>query len=495
VSADGGAGRIAWGALLGVAAAKVAIHLSLASRYGFHRDELYYLMCGRHLAWGYVDHPPLTAFAARIVETLFGPSLVALRMVPALLGAGLVVLAGLMAREMGGRAWAQTLAGTAVLAAPVFLMTNHLFQTVTFDQIAWAAGTLLVLRLLRTGNETLWLAVGAAAGVGLLAKHTVALFGLGLAAGLLLTPHRRLLRSSWPWAGGGLGALLTLPNLLWQSGHGWSTLEFVRNNNARVAEEFPAPALVGIQAAFIGVALLPLFAAGVAFLFGRQGARFRPVGWLWLAVTVLLLALGGKPYYPAPAWLPILAGGAVLAEEVAGRRLWRRLRAVIPVVLVIGALPTIWIVLPVLPRATFARHQDRLPHKELHEEFGWEDLADQVAAVYRSLPAEDRGRTTIMTEAYGEAAALDVLGSRRGLPRVTSPHNSYYFWGPPDTDVVIAIAWSRRRLDRVFGEVEEAARISNALGVANQSSAQAIYICRRPLKPWPEIWRELRSFV
>lgn len=246
--------RVAWVPLLSVAAAKLAIHLSLASRYGFHRDELYYLISGRHLAWGYVDHPPLTVFAAAVVETIFGPSLVALRLVPALLGAGLVVLAGLMARELGGRAWAQTLAGVAVLAAPVFLMTNHLFQTVTFDQIAWTAATFHVLRLMRTGRERLWLLVGAAAGLGLLAKYTVALFGLGLAAGLLFTSYRRQFRSLWLWAGGALAMAIVLPNLLWQFSHGWPTLEFVRNNNARVAEEYSVPALLGIQTAFIGVA-------------------------------------------------------------------------------------------------------------------------------------------------------------------------------------------------------------------------------------------------
>ena len=470
------------------------MHLSLASQYGFHRDELYYLICGRHLAWGYVDHPPVTAFAARVVEAIFGPSLVALRAVPALLGATLVIIAGLMAREMGGRAWAQMVAGVAVLAAPIFLITNHLFQTVTFDQVAWAAGTLILLRLVRTGNKRLWVAVGAVGGVGLLAKYTVALFGVGLAAGLLLTSHRQL-RSGWLWTGGALAALIVLPNLLWQDAHGWPTLEFVRNNNARVAEEFSAGGLVGIQAAFVGVALLPLFAAGAAFLFGRRGAEFRIVGWIWLVVTSLLLVLGGKPYYPAPAWPAMLAAGAVLTETIAERRGWQRLRIAVPVILLAGALPMLWIVLPVLPQEVFARHQHKLPHKEFHEQFGWEELASQVAEVYRSLPEDERRRAQVMTESYGEAAALDVLGARHDLPRVTSPHNHYYFWGPPETDVVVAVAWSRTRLDRVFGAVEEAARITNTAGVVNQSASQTIYICRRPLKPWPEIWRELRFFV
>jgi 4-amino-4-deoxy-L-arabinose transferase-like glycosyltransferase len=486
---------IAWAPLLALAAAKFAIHLGLASRYGFHRDELYYVVCGRHLAWGYVDHPPIAPLAALLVDTLVGPSLVALRTVPALIGAVLVVLAGLVAREMGGRAWAQILTGTAMVAAPIFLLLHHFFQTVAFDQLAWVGATLLVVRILRTSNERLWLAVGIVAGLGLLAKHTVALFGLGLAAGLLLTQHRRHLLSPWLWTGGVLASLIVLPNVVWQATHDWPTLEFVRNNNARVAEEFSWGAVAGIQAAFLGIGLLPLLLAGTIFLFGSRGARFRPAGWIWLVVTALLLVLGGKPYYPAPAWPAMFAAGAVLTEFAAERRAWRRLRTAIPVAVLLATVPMLWLILPVLPRHVFAAHQDKLPHKEFHEEFGWDDLAAQVATVYRALPDDERARARIMTESYGEAAALDVLGPRHDLPRVTSPHNSYYFWGHPDTDVVIAIAWSRRRLDAVFEDVREVARVTNSLDIRNQSSSQTIYICRRPLKPWPQIWEELRFFV
>jgi 4-amino-4-deoxy-L-arabinose transferase-like glycosyltransferase len=487
--------RLAWRPLLGLAAAKAALHLSLAGQYGFHRDELYYLMCGRHLAWGYVDHPPLAPLVARLVELVFGPSLVAMRLVPALLGAALVVLAGLMAREMGGRAWAQTLAGVAVLASPIFLLTNHMFQTVTFDQVAWVLGGLLVLRLARTGNERLWPLVGLVAGAGLLAKHTVLLFGLGLAAGLAATPLRRHLLSPWLWAGGALAILIFLPNLLWQAGHGWPTLEFARNNNARVAQEFTPAALLAIQAAFVGPTVLPVFAAGLAFLFGPRGASFRIAGWIWLVVTLVLLVLGGKPYYPAPAWPAVLAAGAVWIETFAEPRRWRRLRLAVPAVVLLGTAPWLWIGLPIVPREVFARHHDKWPHKEFNEQFGWEELAAQVAAVYRALPEAERARAGLFTESYGEAAALDLFGPRHGLPRATSGHNNYHFWGPPETDIVIAVAWSRRRLDRVFGEVEEAARITNALGIPNESSSQTIFICRRPLRPWPEIWEALRFFV
>ncbi|HEX2162548.1 MAG TPA: glycosyltransferase family 39 protein, partial [Thermoanaerobaculia bacterium] len=336
---------VAWRALLAVAAGKLAIHLPLAGAYGFHRDEWYYLACGRRLAWGYVDHPPVAPLVARLVEEVAGPSLVALRTVPALLGAAIVVLAGLMAREMGGRAWAQGLAATAVLASPIFLLTHHLFQTVVFDQLAWAAATLLVLRLARTGDSRLWLAVGAVAGVGLLAKHTVALFGIGLVAGIVATPLRRQLRSPWPWAGGALALAIVLPNLLWQAAHGWPSLEFARNNNADMADELGVAGFLGVQAAFVGPLVLVLFAAGVAFLCGRRGRPFRWAGVLWLAVTALLLAIGGKPYYPAPSWPAVLAAGAVAAEALAAARGWRRLRGAVPAAVVLASLPLAWVAL------------------------------------------------------------------------------------------------------------------------------------------------------
>lgn len=478
-----------------IAAAKLGLHLALAARYGFHRDEFYYLACGRRPDWGYVDHPPLAPLVARGVEMLFGPDLLALRAVPALLGAGIVLLAALMARELGGRARAQIFAAAAVLATPGFLITNHFFQTVTFDQFAWALGAWLALRALRRDAPRGWLAVGAVAGVGLLAKHTVALFGGGLALGLLLAGRWRHLRSPWLWAGGALALAIAAPNLLWQQAHGWPTAEFVRNNNARTAEEFSPPLLLAVQGAFLGVAVLPLFAAGVARGFGAAGRVMRPLAWLWLTVTVALLLLGGKPYYAASAWPPILAAGGVAAAAWTERRGWRRAGIWLPLVLVLGAVPVSWIVLPVLPRAVFTQAQDLLPHQEFHEEFGWEDLAARVAEVWNELSPEERARACILTESYGEASALEILGPRHGLPRAYAAHNSMHSWGPPDAELVLAIAWGPERLERCFGEVRRVREIENAWAVPNQSSRQAIFLCRKPSRSWAEIWEELRIFV
>lgn len=485
---------VAWLPLLAIVAAKLGLHAALSEAYGFHRDELYYLMCGRNLAWGYVDHPPLVPCLARGIEALWGPSLVALRLVAATLGAMVVLLAGLLAREMGGRAWAQGVAALAVAVSPIFLMTNSLFQTPTPDQLAWAACALLALRALQ-GRERLWLAVGAVAGVGLLAKSTLVLFGVGLAVGLVLSRWRGALRSPWLWAGVGVALLLVASNLAWQHAHGWPTLEFSANRSARTAAEMTPLAFLAFQLVFIGIVSLPLFAAGVATLFVPRSGPARVFGWLWLVVTVLLAAASAKPYYAAPTYPLVFAAGAVWLERTLAAGRWRRLRLWAPIALVVGLLPLAWLVLPVMPREIFARHQDAWPHQEFREMFGWDDLAAQVAAVYHALPQDERQRAGLLTDSYGEAAALDVLGPRYGLPRATSPHNSYYHWGPPDTDVVIAVAWSATTLQQHFAAVQEIGPVTNRLGIVNESAQQRIYVCRGPLRPWPEIWRALRSFV
>lgn len=486
---------IAWGIVASLASIKLALHLATNHAYGFHRDELYYLVCGRHLAWGYVDHPPLTPLLARLVEMAVGSSVTGLRFAPAACGALMVVLAALIAREMGGRTWAQGLAALTVLLSPIYLLTNNLFQTVTFDQVAWVACSLLVVRILRTGQGPWWLAVGAAAGIGLLAKYTMLVFGVGLVVGLVLTRHRQHFKSRWLWLGGAAAALIVLPNVIWQIRHGWPTLTFMANNSARAAAEFPLPAFLALQPVFIGVASVPLFLAGLAFLFGRQGAPFRPIGWLAVSVLVVFAAAGGKPYYPAPIYPVVLAAGAVAIEALAARRHWQTLRYVIPLLLVLGNAPAIGIMLPLVSRETYAAHQDAWPHQEFAETIGWESLAADVARAFDALPAPERARAGLYADAYGEAAALDVLGARLGLPRATSGHNSYYLWGPPDTDVVVAVAGSRASLGRIFEDVEEVSPVASVSGVRNEASTKSIFICRRPRLPWPELWPLLKGFV
>ncbi len=291
-----------WGVIGSMAALRLVVHIRTIRGYGYFRDEFYYVACGRHLDWGYVDHPPFVALVAWIVSDTLGDSLVALRLLPAL-------------------------AGALVTVAPVSLSLHHIFSMNAFEQVFWALGAYLVLRILQDDDPRLWLAFGLLAGLGLQNKHSMLFFGFGIAAGLLLTPARKHLRSPWLWAGGALALLLFLPNLVWQVQHGWPTLDFMRNAQERKIT--PLPALTFLQAQLLQMQPLsaPLWLAGLGFLvLSARGRRYAALGWAFLAILAVFLAQRAKPYYLAPAYPMLFAAGAVAAEGLAARRGWAWLR-------------------------------------------------------------------------------------------------------------------------------------------------------------------------
>ncbi len=298
-----------------VALASLIAHLLTAGRYGFHRDELYYIACGMHPAWGYVDHPALTPLLARLAVALFGGSLVGLRLLAALAAAAVIVLTGQIAREMGGGRFASALAAVAVAVGTIFVSAGHLFQTVPFDQVVWAVAALLLAHIVARddGAGWPWLALGATLGVGVHTKSTVVALGVGIVAGVLLTPMRRWLRTRWPWLGALLAAAIALPNLLWQATHGWPTLAFSRNSAAAYWHGRSPALFLLLQPVFVGVGGFALACVGLWWCFSARGRRFRAFGWLFVAAVVVLLAARGKEYYPAPAYLPLIAAGGMAA--------------------------------------------------------------------------------------------------------------------------------------------------------------------------------------
>lgn len=491
-----------------LAAAKLVLHALLSSSYGFHRDELYYLACGRHLAWCYVDHPLLTPLVARAVEALAGPSLIALRLVVAALGSALVFLAGVLARELGGRSRSQGLAALAVLVSPVFLMTNGLFQTVSFDQLAWVAACCVLARALRDDRPQLLVALGAIVGLGLLAKSTIAVFALALFAALLATRRRTWLATRWAWIGALLAAAGVAVGALWQAQHGWPTLEFVAQRGARSAAEFPPSKFLALQLVFIGPFSVPLFAAGLAGLARRRTDRiaaslevFRPFAIVFALALALFVARGGKPYYIAPLYPVVFAAGAVWLERAVEHGRWRRTLKFAPAILVLGAAPLVWMTTPIVPRAVFAAHQDAWPHKDFAEMFGWPELVEQLARARDALDAAEQREVGVLCDSYGEAAAVEVLGRAASLPHAASPHNQFYFWGPPRTldgaepGVVLFVTGSRAYAERLFEQVEDGGAITNEFGVRNEASTKRVFVCRKPRAVWSDAWPLLRSFV
>ena len=502
-----------WGVIGSMAALRLVVHIRTIRGYGYFRDEFYYVACGRHLDWGYVDHPPFVALVAWIVSDTLGDSLVALRLLPALAGALVVLLTGLMARRLGGGRFAQALACLAVTVAPASLWLHHIFSMNAFEQVFWALGAYLVLRILQDDDPRLWLAFGLLAGLGLQNKHSMLFFGFGIAAGLLLTPARKHLRSPWLWAGGAIALLVFLPNLVWQVQHGWPTLEFMRNAQERKIT--PLPALTFLQAQLLQMQPLsaPLWLAGLGFLvLSARGRRYAALGWAFLAILAVFLAQRAKPYYLAPAYPMLFAAGAVAAEGLAARRGWAWLRPAALVLLALGGAATAPFAIPALPvdayvgyaqslgvkPGTDERHALRRLPQFFADMFGWPEMVAEVARAWQELTPEERARTVIFASNYGEAGAIDLLGRRYGLPPTRSGHNSYWLWGPgsdPGPDwIVLTVGESREDVEKTFGDVREVGRTRCAECMPYED-ARPIYLGRQPRLGLREVWPLVKDYI
>lgn len=431
--------------VLCVAAVRLAIYFIAGPNYGYFRDELYYLACGQHPAWGYVDQPPVIGWTAWLIEHTIGTSLWALRLLPALAGTASVVLSGLLARELGGRRWAMLLASLATLMAPVLLALSHLFTMNAFDPLLWTAMAYLLVRIAKNGGQRLWLAVGALAGLTILNKYAVLFWLAGVVIGLCLTPLRRNLRSGWFWIGCALAALIALPNFLWQWQHQFPFLELMHNvrESGRDIRLAPLPFLQA-QAQMLGfvAAILVLFA--LLFFFSQRGRAVRALGWAYLIFLAEMMLLHGKMYYLAPVYPMMFAAGAVWMEGATAARRWSWSKPVLALAIVVVSgiyLPTI---LPVLSVPHFLAYEHKMGIQQQKFEhmtpsvlpqlyadmFGWEGMAQRVAAFYRTLPPEEQQKTAIFAKNYGEAGAIDFFGPKYGLPKAISGHQNYWIWGP-----------------------------------------------------------------
>ncbi len=488
------------------------LHLLFSGRYGFFRDELYYIACGHHLAWGYVDQPPLVALIARMSEALLGRSLFAIRFFPALAGAAIVLLAGGLAGELGGGKWAQGLAALAIVAAPAYLAFDSFLSMNAFEPIFWTLCSLIALRILRGGDARLWMLFGLVAGIGLLNKNSVLIFGYAIFVALLLTPARRLFRSPWIWLGAALALGIFVPNLLWQWRHGWPQIHVVLNG--RLYKDVPVSSgqFMVQQALFLGPIALPVWLAGLWFYFGaREGKPARLLGVTYVVLLLVFLLLRMKTYYLLPAYPPLVAGGAAAWERWLRAAKWRWARVALPAAVAFGGLLTLPYGVPVLPIASFLRYQrvvgvgrdvkmERdatgvLP--QLYADmFGWRHITAVVAQVYDALPAEERQGCALLAWNYGEAGAIDHYGRRYALPAAISGHNEYYLWGPRgySGQCVIAIGVPQSLLEEMFGSVEWKASVVNEYSMPVEDHLP-IYLCRRPRAPLADMWPKLRYYI
>jgi hypothetical protein len=491
---------LATAGLLGVAAVLVALLLAVAGRYGYHRDELYFLVASGHLAWGYVDQPPLTPVLAGLARLLFGDWLPGLRLLPALAVGALVVVTGLITRELGGGRAAQVLAAACVAGSGVTLAVGHLHSTTTYDLLVWGVGLLLLVRLLGTGDRRLWLPIGLVAGIGLLNKPTVAqLAGVVLVGLLLDRDARRLLASRWLAFGAAVAVALWAPYLAWQAGHGWPQLAIFGDLRATDGGLGAGLAFPPFQLVMTNPLLAPLWIAGlVALLRGGWARPWRPLAVAYLIFVGFYTLVGGKPYYAFGFYPVLFAAGAVwLARRREQRgRGGLPLRRLLWAVILVAALP-LPLVLPVLP-ASSLRVISKINDEGGGETFAWPTYVAQVLAVRDRLPPAERAAVVAVTSNYGEAGALARYGGAWGRDAVYSGHNSFWWWGPPGGDgrVVIVVGYDQDRafLQRQFRSVTLAGRLDNGQGIDNEEQGHPIWVCRGLRGTWAASWRDWRHY-
>jgi len=504
--------KLALGTLGALAAVKLLLHLAAINQYGYFRDELYYLASTEHLDWGYVDHPPFSIAILAAVRAVLGESLAAVRIVPVLAGVLTIFLVGVITRRLGGGRFAQGLAGLCALMSPVFLGQDRYFSMNAFDLLFWTLAAWAVVRALEEGKPRHWLALGVVLGLGLLNKISMLWFGGGLLVGLILTPHRRVLRTLWPWIAAGIAAIIFLPYVVWELQHGWPTLEFMRNaTSQKMADISPLRFLIA-QVIDMNPASAPVWIAGILFgLFHREGRRWRVLVWIYLSVLAILLAGGrSRASYLAVAYPMLLAMGGVSLERLSAAGGWRWLRPAL-VVLVSGlGLVAVPMALPVLPVETFVRYQSALglsPQTEERHEmgllpqhyadmFGWDQMVELVAKAQGRLTQGERMRCRVFGQNYGEAGAIDVLGRKLGLPRALSGHNSYWMWGPgsDDWDVLIIIGGDRQDNAEFFEDIEIVGQTDSPWSMPYERGLD-VSIARRPKISIQKAWPRLKRFI
>jgi 4-amino-4-deoxy-L-arabinose transferase-like glycosyltransferase len=475
-----------------IAAAVTVVLIAFASGYGPHRDELYFVAAGRHLAWGFADQGPVTPLIARAMSEIAPGSLTVLRLPSALAAGVTVLLTGLLARELGGGRRARTIAAACAAVASIVLVTGHMLSTSTFDLLVWTAVSWLAVRAVRTGEDRLWPLAGVVLGIGLLNKPLPAFLVLGLAAGVLVAGPRRLLRNRYVWSGAALALALWSPWILWQAAHDWPQLDVARSiAGGGSASSQPWWAIVPFQALLAGPPLAAVWIAGLVALVRDPALRdVRFVAWAWVALAVVFMATGGKPYYLA-GLLPVLVGaGAVQVDGWLGRGRMRARRALLVATVAVSAPVGAIIALPVLPA------EDAGPvvavDADVGETIGWPELARTVADVFQGLP--DARRAVILARNYGEAGAIDRYGPALGLPGAYSGHDAYGEWGPPPDGgaPVIAVGLRPAEIAAQLRGCRLAARIDDRAGVDNEERGRAVMVCRGPRRPWSQEWPALR---
>ena len=492
--------------------ATLLVHLLTNNRYGYFRDELYYLACGQHLAFGYVDHAPLSILLIRLSRMLFGESLFGIRLLPAFAGAGTIMLSGMIARDLGGRAWAVALACLAALTAPVFLVNHNFFSMNAFEPLFWMGSVWLLVQIINGGPTHLWLWFGLLIGLGIEKKHSTVFFGTAVVLALLLTPERRHFREKWIWLGGLIAMLTALPNIIWQVQHHWPTWELLSNVARSNKNVVLGPVdFIAQQILIMNPGTLPLWVGGLIWLLAsRDGGKHRALAIVYLVALAEFILLHGKVYYLAPAYPMLFAAGGVAVERCFATK-WRWVKPALAALVIIPSSILLPVALPILspeklvaymqaihfqPPRTETSHIAALP-QHFADEMGWEEMVGSVARVYQQLSQEDQKRTAIFCQNYGQAGAIDFFGAKLGLPPALSGHQNYFLWGPRGYtgDVMLVLDDDSDDEREQFEEVKDMGKVASHPLAMPWEQREHIYFCRKLKAGLPALWPRLKKWL
>jgi len=464
--------------VLALAFANFLLHLYFNNRYGYFRDEFDYMSCGDHLGWGYVDQPPLIPLLIHICRALLGDSLRSIRFIPAVASSVLIVQIAAIARELGGRRYALLLSAISAFIAPQYLSNGSLLGTNCLEPTLWMGCAYFAILAIKRNDPRYWLWFGVIAGLGLEEKYSIAIFGLGIVVGLLLTEQRRAFLNKWIWLGGLAALLIFLPNVLWNIKYDWPFVQLIRAIRAEGRDVVLGPLPYFFQQTLLLNPLTaPIWLAGLfGLLFSVRFKPYRVLGWCYLVCYTVLFVLHGKNYYLAPVYPMLLAAGAVLIEfaidrgaNADPRRQW--LKPAIVLVLLASGAHLAPVVVPVLSPDGFLAYEKYLPFKlpvmeHSHaraalpqwysDQFGWKEIADETAVAWNRIPAAERQDCGIFAQDYGQAGAIDFFGRRDGLPPALSGHQTWFLWGPRgySGNCVIVLDDRREVLERLWKHVE-----------------------------------------
>lgn len=467
----------------------VALHLATNGTLGFHTDELYYLDCGRHPAFGYVDFPPIVPLLARLETTVFGVTPWTLRLIPALLSGLLVALCGAYVRRLGGSLWLQAIALVAGIAAPLIVGSGDVFQTVIFDLATWMVALYWFLCVAVDRRPHYWIYLGITLGIGLEVKYTIVGLIAGITIAVLLTPSlRNQLRTRYPWIAAAIVLLIWAPNLVWQVANGFPSLTYVANHSGSGG----GVGIYLIEFVLVTGLLLPLWLAGVISLF--RSPLLRPIG-IASAVPLVLFLFAGKFYYAASTIPVAMAQGLMALSHIERSRLRSALSIAVVAGSVLGFVALAPLTLPITPASRLHATGLDKSSEVFADSVGWDDVAGQVTTIYRALPASERTNTVIISAYYGVPGALQVYGNPKILPDVISPQLSDWYWLPPHLTATSALMIDYKPSDVAWMCVspELIAHLTVPFHVVGLEQGAPVTFCQLKA-PIPTIWGQLRNF-